>query len=111
MLLACVRRRSGHRSGNGITRPILGLVLAGATLLSGTSSAQSQTLDPELLRQMVMLDQEKKQRTLAQKKLDSQLIFALKKRRHDPLMARVTRLRTDIEVRSDGATLVDLTGS
>src|SRR5262245_23728748 len=101
MLLECVRCRFGHRFGHGITRAILGLVLAGATLLCDVSAARSQTLDPELLQQLTLMDAEKAQRTPAQRKLDSQLIFALKQRSGDPLMAQMTRLRVDVEVRDD----------
>ena len=103
--------RSGDRSSRAITKALQGLLVSAATLLAVAPGARAQTLGPELVRQLALIEAEKAQRTPAQRKLDSQLIFALKQRRNDPVMADMPRLRIGVEMRGDGATLVDLRGT
>lgn len=86
-------------------------LLVSGTALGAAGPAEAQTPSPELLRQLAVMDQEKAQRTPAQRKLDSQLIFAMKRRRNDPMLTSMPQLRIGAEVRSDGATLVDLQGT
>src|SRR5439155_20126334 len=55
--------------------------------------------------------QEKASWTPTQRKLESQLIHALKKNRGQPFAARASRLRMDLAVRADGRVLVDITAN
>ena len=52
--------------------------------------------------------QEKAARTDAQKKLDSQIVLALKKQRGEPPFDKPTTLQPDLTIQPDGRVLVDL---
>lgn len=51
---------------------------------------------------------EKAKRTFAQKKMDSQLIYAIKRKRGQPISDKVQALETRVEIKESGLTLVDI---
>jgi hypothetical protein len=59
-------------------------------------------------RGIAELEQEKASRTLAQQKLDSHIVLALKKIRGEPPFDKPTKLDPDLRVEQDGRVLVDL---
>jgi hypothetical protein len=61
------------------------------------------------LRQMRALLVDKESRTPAQQKIDSQLLYGLKRMRQEPIAAGVESLAIDISVDSAGMVLVDIT--
>src|SRR5262245_43609332 len=75
------------------------------------SAAMAQTQDsrisPEAQRQIQALMDEKESRTPAQRKIDSQLIYAMKLNRGDNLKLIVPTLQANVDVDSDGKTMVD----
>src|SRR5882724_7268717 len=94
---------------------ILGSTICGAFLLTGyegqLSSAQSADLriaDPAI-EQIQLLLAEKESRTAAQRKIDSQLLYAIKMRRGDNQLARVPNLQTGIDIDDQGRVVVDIT--
>lgn len=54
------------------------------------------------------LEQEKAARTEAQKKLDSQIVLALKKARGEPPFDKPTTVQPDLTIRPDGRVSVDM---
>jgi hypothetical protein len=105
-------RRVGSEPTRGFGRRIgiAGLCTLGVLAVASPAAAQGPMLGPELLRQMAALQAEKEQRSAPQRKLDSQLIFAMKRRSGDPMLAAVPEMRVEIEQRGDGAAHVDLEG-
>ena len=68
------------------------------------------TLHPNIQKQLNAFAREKKSRSRAQKKLSSQLNFALKKRRNDPLMKDLEKLRPSVRIAEDDTVEVDISG-
>jgi hypothetical protein len=68
---------------------------------------RDQKIGEEAARQMRELAEEKDARTPAQKKIDSQLIYALKQKRGEN--RGVPTARVDIKLDAEGKTLVDIT--
>ena len=90
----------------------LGLIAPLMLSIIGTAEAQQPRPDPglapEAINQMNALRQEKASRTPAQRKIDSALLYALKRKRHDPLLNQVPELSSTVEIAADGTTLVDI---
>ncbi|MDG4553115.1 MAG: S8 family serine peptidase [Candidatus Competibacter sp.] len=91
---------------------VLGLIVVLAPGIMGVAEAQQPkpdaSLSPEAIAQMSALLQEKAARTPTQRKIDSALLYELKRQRHDPLLSRVPMLRSNVEVAADGSVLVDI---
>ncbi len=96
------------------SRPGLVAAVCAATLsLVATRAALAQQPAPiqaSAMEQLRMLMQEKDQRTPAQRKLDSQFVMEMKRRRGDPVMRRLTSLELSMEMRPDDTTHVDVSG-
>ena len=74
----------------------------------GSASAQPQTLSDEARRQIRALHDEKESRTPAQRKMDSQLIYAAKQNRGQAIAANVPLLKHTAKLQADGRVLVDI---
>lgn len=68
-------------------------------------------IDPLLAQQLIAVIAEKNSRTPAQQKIDSQLLYTLKRRRNDPLFKQVPTLDTDLFVDNKGLVVVDVRGT
>jgi hypothetical protein len=77
------------------------------------SAAQSKDtqIGAEAMRQITALVEEKESRTPAQRKIDSQLVYALKFRRGDRIRSSVPSLQANVDVDTAGKTVVDITGA
>lgn len=76
-----------------------------------TSKGTPPQLNEQILNQIIVLGQEKKSRTPAQRKMSSQLVHAVKLRRGDQHLRRVSGLKPRINIAGDDTTLVDITAS
>lgn len=86
---------------------LTGMVLA-LCLLAPTVFAERPVLRESAVQQIQALMAEKATRTPAQRKIDSKLLYALKRQRGDALFRSVPNLRTRVDVKRDGTTLVDI---
>ncbi|HKA36977.1 MAG TPA: S8 family serine peptidase, partial [Thermoanaerobaculia bacterium] len=89
------------------------VALALALLILATAPAllaQSDWIGPEALAQMKAIADDKRARTPAQKKIDSNLIYASRQTRGQPAATGVPMLQTFIDVGPAGDTVVDITG-
>jgi hypothetical protein len=79
-----------------------------ALFVADVANAQAGSgIDPQALRQIAVLQQDKARRTPAQRKMDARLIFAVKRQRRDPLIARMPGLLQSLETREAGAAHVE----
>src|SRR5262245_2153671 len=85
--------------------------LVGSLAAESAFAQQQPILDPAVLDQISAAMAEKDQRTPAQAKLDSQFVLEMKRRRGDPLMARMPALEITMERRGNDTTHVDLYGT
>jgi len=93
-----------------IQRITLGL-LVGCSLLVGINSvdaAERRELGTNSRNQIEALIAEKAARSPSQRKLDSQLIYALRQKRQQPIAPGLDRLESAVRPRPDGQVLVDL---
>jgi subtilisin family serine protease len=74
---------------------------------AGTAAGAQRGIAPAGRAQIRALEQEKRARTPAQRKIESRLLFAVYKQRTDPRLAQVPRLRT-LAPETDGRMLVDI---
>src|SRR5258708_36871872 len=82
-------------------------VAAKALVLSGAVPARAaEGLSPSALAQIQALQREKASRTAAQKKLDSQLVYALRLSRNELSAFGITNLHPNVSVAPDGRVLV-----
>lgn len=90
----------------------LTLVLFGVAMFSllavTSASAQQVQLQPSAIEQLQALAAEKASWTPVQRKLDSQLLFALNRERKNPIFDRLPDLRTSLRREEDGRVLVDV---
>jgi hypothetical protein len=70
--------------------------------------AQQRTLSPQAIEQIRALASDKRQRTPAQRKISSRLLFAKRRRARDPALAAFPDLRTDVDVDAKGSVLADI---
>jgi subtilisin family serine protease len=89
------------RIARGRLHWLLALALAALGSASDVLAQTADRLDPRLMAQIQTLLDEKAARTPAQRKLDSRLVLGMKKRRGDPMFARVPELRAELEMRGD----------
>ncbi len=95
-----------------IRRILLSFALAGLSLLYGLSPAWAQQTDgpglsASVQAQIAALQAEKVARTPAQKKLDSQLVYAVKINRNQAIAQGVTQLQPSVQ-EANGRALVDI---
>ncbi|MEA3211410.1 MAG: hypothetical protein QOE70_4467 [Chthoniobacter sp.] len=87
------------------------LALTALALMAGSplaSAQQPKTLSAAALGQIAALQAEKDARTPAQQKLDSQLIWAMKKSRGEKFAAGLESFAEGVKVAADGLELVDI---
>ena len=82
-------------------------------LLPGKSQAQvgkgaPPGLSERVLNQLTLLREEKNSRTPAQRKMNSQLVHAVKSRRGDRQLREMSKLKSNVDVAADNTTLVDI---
>ena len=87
---------------------VLCLAASGAALLSFLASGMAEPISDSALAQIAALRAEKEWRTPTQRKIDCQLIYALKQSLNQPIAAGVPNLRLAIKQESDGRVWVDL---
>ena len=73
----------------------------------GTSLTQNQEISPEAARQIGELAREKRARTAAQNKIDTQLLYAIKQKRGETRGVPIEPV--DVNVDAEGNTLVEVT--
>ena len=93
---------------SGSAGKFTGLLLVALLLVAPPLSAQGPPISPSGVRQIEALMAEKASRTPAQRKIDSQILYTLKRQREDALFQAVPQLRTAVDVDRDGRTLVDI---
>jgi subtilisin-like proprotein convertase family protein len=86
---------------------VAALLLAAAAHAQTGPSAAPRPVQASALAQIRTLAQEKRSRTPAQRKIDSNLLYALLRRRQDPRLAAVPRLRVAVPD-ADGTLPVDI---
>jgi Calx-beta domain/Subtilase family len=119
------KSRAGRRS----KRPLLlTLALIGSviTLASGSvlwptltsagrseqaDSSSQQSISAAALQQIQALEDEKESRTPAQQKIDSQLLYATKMERAQPIAAGVNSLKVNVGATEQGTVVVDITAT
>lgn len=85
----------------------LAVVAAAAPPRALSSARQDQKISPEGARQIGEAAREKRSRTAAQKKIDTQLLYAIKQRRGET--RGVPTLPVEIKLDREGRTVVDIT--
>ena len=98
---------------------VLTLAVAGGLLPTGrsasrpdqTDSAGQQSINAAVMQQIQTLEDEKGSRTPAQKKIDSQLLYATKMERAQPIASGVSALQVDVGASEQGRVVVDISAS
>lgn len=115
MLSLFARPRRGARRARLCPRYARLALLIWVTTLTTSQTIASTDHDARIkesaLRQIEALLLEKMQRTPAQRKLDSSLIYAIKAHRGDTLLTELPEFQLSAPVRADGTVLVDITAS
>jgi hypothetical protein len=73
-----------------------------------TDSANQQSISAEVMQQIQALEAEKESRTPAQQKIDSQLLYASKMERAQPIASGVSALQVNVGASDTGRVLVDI---
>jgi hypothetical protein len=115
------RRRSTRRSKRPALFTLILIVsvvalAVGSTLIPNkifSSRAQqndnpSQSVSTDVMQQIQALENEKESRTPAQQKIDSQLLYALKMQRSEPIAAGVNSLQVNVNQSDAGRVVVDI---
>src|SRR5262249_41381885 len=68
----------------------------------------SQSVSTQALQQIQALEDEKESRTPAQQKIDSQLLYAIKMARSEPIAASVNSLQVNVNQSDSGRVVVDI---
>src|SRR5213593_691188 len=76
-----------------------------------TNTGDSQGISSIALEQIQALEDEKEARTPAQQKIDSQLLYAMKLRRAQPIASGVSSLQVDVGETEQGHVVVDISAS
>ena len=97
----------------GMHKAILILILSATSISTSVAFAAEQSranynLSLRVIEQINTLAWEKAFRTRAQRKVNSQLIYAMKIKRGDMLKKSMPILKAAVEIASDGTTLVDI---
>jgi hypothetical protein len=89
---------------------VTALVMAFSTIPSnsGLAAQQSGGLSPQVVAQMNALMDEKVSRTPAQRKMDSQLVYAAKMARGEPIASNVAALRIDLADVNERGVVLDV---
>ena len=88
---------------------LLGICLAGETwLIPNGLAAEKLEFQAQAREQIRLLQEEKAARTPAQRKIDSQLVHTMRKKRFGLVAPGLTSLKVEIDLEPDGRVLVDL---
>src|SRR5436190_22206258 len=79
-----------------------------SVFLSFATTLLAQDISEGARRQIAALTLEKAARTPVQRKMDSQLVYAVKKARKEVIAAGVKALQVDVKVEADNRVLVDI---
>jgi hypothetical protein len=98
---------------------VLTLALGGGLLPTGRSasggdqspSMNQQSISSDVMQQLQALEDEKASRTPTQQKIDSQLIYAMKMQRAEPIALGVSTLEIDVNANAQGRVVVDISGT
>jgi hypothetical protein len=102
--------RPTRRCGLSVLLPVVAtLAVLCLPFLLGACGRQRATLSESALRQIQALEEEAAARTPAQDKIDSQLLYALKKKAAGVATRVAPELQPDVEILADGRVLVDIT--
>src|SRR6267143_6221412 len=82
-----------------------------ASRLVQTDVGASQTISSAVLQQIQALEDEKESRTPAQQKIDSQLLYAMKMERAEPIASGVSSLQVNVGASEQGRVVVDISAS
>jgi len=90
-----------------------GGLLPGRSFASGSDqdNIPPQSISAEAMQQIQALEDEKAARTTAQQKIDSQLIYATKMARSEPIAPGVSTLQVGVDPNDQGKVIVDITAS
>jgi hypothetical protein len=83
-------------------------VLIGVSATATAQARPARAIGRDAIAQIQSLREEKRSRTPRQRKISSRLLYETRQRRGVPITARVRTLRTEIDVESDGTTLIDI---
>jgi hypothetical protein len=76
-----------------------------------TDGGDGQGISSAVLQQIQALEDEKESRTPAQKKIDSQLLYAMKMQRAEPIASGVSSLQVNVGASEQGRVVVDISAS
>jgi hypothetical protein len=76
-----------------------------------TDKASQQGITTAVMQQIQALEDEKGSRTPAQNKIDSQLLYAMKMERAEPIASGVSSLQVDVGASEQGRVVVDISAS
>src|ERR1700686_566356 len=82
-----------------------------ASRLDKTDGGDSQGISSGALQQIQALEDEKESRTPAQRKIDSQLLYAAKMARGESIARNVQTLAVNVPTNGDGRVVVDITAN
>src|SRR5687767_5320366 len=85
------------------------LVLPAICLLASPIRTEAEGISESALAQIRAMQQEKASRPALHSKLDSQLIFAIRKSRNELAAFGLTHLKPNVKVEPDGRVLLDIT--
>jgi CHRD domain/Calx-beta domain/Subtilase family/Domain of unknown function (DUF4214) len=77
----------------------------------GTDSPGQQSISAEVLQQIQALEDEKDSRTPAQQKIDSQLLYAARMQRGEPVASGMSSLQVDVGANDQGRVVVDISAA
>ncbi len=82
-----------------------------ASRVDQTDSASQQSISAEVMQQIQALEDEKESRTPAQKKIDSQLLYATRMERAQPIALGVSSLQVNVGANEQGRVVVDISAA
>ncbi|MGZ8845236.1 MAG: Calx-beta domain-containing protein [Pyrinomonadaceae bacterium] len=82
-----------------------------APLQDQTDTTNQQSISAEVMQQIQALEDEKESRTPAQKKIDSQLLYAAKMERAQPIASGVSSLQVNVGASEVGRVVVDISAA
>src|ERR1043166_8882367 len=89
-------------------RTLILIAACAAGLITTVRTFAAEPLSDSALAQIQALQSEKASRTPAQRKMDSQLVYAVKQSRNEVIAAGVAQLHIGAKVEADGSIIVDI---
>jgi hypothetical protein len=104
-------RRTGRFSHHSFSLPFICLLTLWSSWAFGQVPGGGAKVGDQAIQQILALDREKDARTPAQKKMDSQLIYAARKLASGVASAAAPAMEVDAKITADGRVLVDITAT